>query len=71
MAKINAELLTKSVQNILDYAAGKEITVGGEQRQGKKRKFIETIELQFALKNYDPQKDKRFSGTFKLPSIPR
>ena len=71
MAKINADVLTKSVQNILDYAAGKEITVGGEQRQGKKRKFIETIELQFALKNYDPQKDKRFSGTFKLPVVPR
>jgi len=23
------------------------------------------------LKNYDPQRDKRFSGTFKLPVIPR
>ena len=23
------------------------------------------------LKNYDPQRDKRFSGTIKLPSIPR
>jgi large subunit ribosomal protein L10Ae len=23
------------------------------------------------LKNYDPQKDKRFSGTVKLPNIPR
>merc|ERR1712070_71892 len=29
------------------------------------------IELQIALKNYDPQRDKRFSGTFKLPTIPR
>lgn len=26
---------------------------------------------QVALKNYDPQRDKRFSGTFKLPTIPR
>merc|ERR1712070_871822 len=24
-----------------------------------------------ALKNYDPQRDKRFSGTFKLPVVPR
>ena len=38
---------------------------------GKKRKFQETIDLQIALKNYDPQRDKRFSGTFKLPQVPR
>jgi hypothetical protein len=31
----------------------------------KKRKFLETVELQIGLKNYDPQKDKRFSGTVK------
>ena len=31
----------------------------------KKRKFTETVELQISLKNYDPQKDKRFSGTVK------
>ncbi|KAJ2218435.1 60S ribosomal protein L10A, partial [Coemansia sp. RSA 1722] len=37
----------------------------------KKRNFVETIELQIGLKNYDPQRDKRFSGTIKLPSIPR
>ena len=37
----------------------------------KKRKFIESIDLQFNLKNYDPQKDKRFSGTVKLPHIAR
>ena len=35
------------------------------------RKFTETIELQIGLKNYDPQKDKRFSGTVKLPYMPR
>ncbi|XP_032223353.2 60S ribosomal protein L10a [Nematostella vectensis] len=37
----------------------------------KPRKFTETVELQIALKNYDPQKDKRFSGTVKLKTIPR
>ena len=37
----------------------------------KKRKFTETVELQISLKNYDPQKDKRFSGTVKLKYIPR
>merc|ERR1711992_471054 len=37
----------------------------------KKRKFLETVDLQIGLKNYDPQKDKRFSGTVKLKHIPR
>lgn len=36
-----------------------------EHSEKKKRKFLETFELQVVLKNYDPQKDKRFSGTVK------
>lgn len=36
-----------------------------EQSKDKKRNFLETVELQIGLKNYDPQKDKRFSGTVK------
>jgi large subunit ribosomal protein L10Ae len=39
--------------------------------QEKKRNFYETVELQIGLKNYDPQRDKRFSGTIKLPHVPR
>jgi large subunit ribosomal protein L10Ae len=42
-----------------------------KQSQEKKRNFVETVELQIGLKNYDPQRDKRFSGTVKLPNIPR
>lgn len=34
-----------------------------------KRGFVETVELQIGLKNYDPQKDKRFSGSIKLPTV--
>jgi large subunit ribosomal protein L10Ae len=37
----------------------------------KNRKFTETVELQIGLKNYDPQKEKHFSGSVKLPHIPR
>ena len=37
----------------------------------KKRNFLETVELQVGLKNYDPQRDKRFSGSLKLPICPR
>lgn len=29
-------------------------------------RFVETVELQISLKNYDPQKDKRFSGTVRF-----
>merc|ERR1712029_1108800 len=42
-----------------------------DSMETKKRKFAETIDLQIGLKNYDPQKDKRFSGTVKLRHIPR
>lgn len=42
-----------------------------EKSQDKKRNFTETVELQIGLKNYDPQRDKRFSGTVKLRNIPR
>lgn len=71
MSKINPELLSSSIENILKYASGESIKVGAEEVKGRKRKFEESIELQVTLKNYDPSRDKRFSGTFKLPMIPR
>jgi large subunit ribosomal protein L10Ae len=59
-SKLSAEILEESVQGMLEYALTE-----------KKRNFLETIELQVALKNYDPAKDRRFSGTLRLPNIPR
>jgi ribosomal protein L1 len=50
----------QNVQQLLDYSQNE-----------KKRNFLETVELQIGLKNYDPQRDKRFSGTIKLPTVPR
>jgi large subunit ribosomal protein L10Ae len=44
---------------------------GQAAKEGKKRNFVETVELQIGLKGYDPQRDKRFSGTIKLPHVPR
>jgi len=41
------------------------------RKQTKERKFKQTAELQVGLKDYDPQKDKRFAGTVRLPNIPR
>lgn len=32
-------------------------------------RFLETVELQISLKNYDPQKDKRFSGTVRFGTL--
>jgi len=71
MSKLNSALLDKAVTDILAFANGETITRGKQEIQGKKRNFTESIELQFSLKNYDPQRDKRFSGTFRLPTVPR
>ncbi|KAI9293824.1 60S ribosomal protein L1-B [Neoconidiobolus thromboides FSU 785] len=59
MSKVSVAAVREAVSKIL------------EGSQEKKRNFTETIELQIGLKNYDPQRDKRFSGTLKLPNIPR
>lgn len=52
--------MRQNVQQLLDYS-----------QNTKKRNFLETVELQIGLKNYDPQRDKRFSGTIRLPNVPR
>merc|ERR1712054_180633 len=59
MSKVSNDQLRKCIDQVL---------VGAEE---KKRDFVETVELQIGLKNYDPQKDKRFAGNIKLPHIPR
>lgn len=69
--KLNSNLLDKAVTDILSYSTGETVTISGQEVEGKKRNFVETIEIQVTLKNYDPQREKRFSGTFKLPSVPR
>ena len=58
-SKLQSEALREAISSIF-----------GDSTE-KKRNFTETIELQIGLKNYDPQKDKRFSGSVKLPHIPR
>mmetsp|Transcript_85 Transcript_85/g.98 ORF Transcript_85/g.98 Transcript_85/m.98 type:complete len:231 (-) Transcript_85:45-737(-) len=69
--KLNSQILNDAIDRIMAYSAGETVIIEGEEVPGKKRNFTETIELQINLKNYDPQRDKRFSGTFKLPSVPR
>ncbi|KAH7640204.1 large ribosomal subunit protein uL1 [Dermatophagoides farinae] len=65
MTKVSRDTLYECVNALLAYSRG------DDDSGGKKRKFLETVELQIGLKNYDPQKDKRFSGTVKLRNIPR
>merc|ERR1711860_60338 len=59
MSKVSKETLYECVNAVLAGA------------KDKPRKFLETVDLQVGLKNYDPQKDKRFSGTVKLKHIPK
>jgi len=59
MSKLNVDLLKSSITEVLEKA------------EAKKRKFVETIELQVGLKDYDTQRDKRFSGTVRLQHVPR
>merc|ERR1711936_932032 len=59
MSKVSRETLYECVGSVLQGA------------KDKPRKFTETVDLQIGLKNYDPQKDKRFSGTVKLKHVPR
>jgi len=58
MSKVSRDTMYECVETILKSALGE-----------KKRNFLETVELQISLKNYDPQKDKRFSGTVKYDQI--
>jgi len=59
-SKITVAGVRQNVKELLEYST-----------ETKKRNFLETVELQIGLKNYDPQRDKRFSGTVKLPKVPR
>ena len=70
-SKLNSALLDKALTDIIAFSEGTTITRGTEELKGKKRNFLETVEVQFTLKNYDPVRDKRFSGTFRLPTVPR
>ncbi|CAI9622905.1 unnamed protein product [Staurois parvus] len=58
---------SKVSRDSLREAVG-EVLLGARR---KKRKFLQSMELQISLKNYDLQKDKRFSGTLRLKSTPK
>lgn len=45
-SKLNSELVSKAVDDILAYSAGETIKRGDAEIVGKKRKFTESVELQ-------------------------
>jgi large subunit ribosomal protein L10Ae len=53
MSKINSDYLKRAINEMLVAR--------------KQRKFVETVELQVGLRDYDP--DKRFNGSIRLPNI--
>merc|ERR1712194_124029 len=57
MSKLSIDTLKKGINHVL--------------APEKQRKFLETVELMIALKDYDTQRDKRFAGSIKLPYVPR
>ena len=53
MSKINTDFLKKTIHDLL--------------AERKQRKFLETVELQVGMRDYDP--DKRFNGSVRLPHV--
>ena len=53
MSKINSDFLKKTIKEMLE--------------ERKQRKFVEAVELQIGIRDYDP--DKRFNGSVRLPHI--
>jgi len=58
MSKISPEFLKASISLMV------------KQAQEDKRGFVESVELQVGLRDYDPERDKRFTGAIRLPNIP-
>jgi large subunit ribosomal protein L10Ae len=71
MSKLDREFLNRCIDDMYAYANGETITYENKPRQGKRRNFQESVEIQVTLKNYDTKKDKRFSGSFVLPHEPK
>ncbi|MES1922047.1 60S ribosomal protein L10A, variant 2 [Bonamia ostreae] len=58
MSTISNDTISKAITEITEYA-----------KTTKPRNFLETIEFQFALKNFDPSRDRRIVGSVQLPHI--
>ena len=52
MSKINTDFMKKAISEMI--------------AERKQRKFVESVELQVGLRDYDPE--KRFNGSVRLPN---
>jgi len=57
---IQPEVLKEAINGMLHHA-----------QKTNKRNFLETVEIHFGLKNFDPARDKRIAGSTELPHAPR
>lgn len=71
MKRRHCSRFENQISNSSSSSSANVVEVLEYSNETKKRNFLETVELQIGLKNYDPQRDKRFSGTVRLPSVPR
>lgn len=55
-SKLSQDDLSSSINDVLKFA-----------NKDKKRKFVESVELQIGLKNLDLARTKKFTGTVVLP----
>lgn len=81
--KLDIKRLKEAIGNVIAFSEGDQAKCDelgmviprgknkGNALKAKKRNFVETIDLQVGLKDYDTQRDKRFAGTVKLPFVPR
>ena len=54
MSKLNKDLVEGAIDKILAYSSGETIQHDGADVKGKKRKFVETIDLQIAPRTTTP-----------------
>jgi large subunit ribosomal protein L10Ae len=73
MSKLSASSVRTTVKTLLMQSSleGQAQKNDDGTTVGKKRNFVETIELQIGLKNYDPQRDKRFVSFDRRIHVPR
>nr|XP_027202797.1 60S ribosomal protein L10a-like [Dermatophagoides pteronyssinus] len=55
MSKLSQQVVEEAVRAVLNPE--------------KKRNFLESIDLQIVIKDYDLKRDKRFNGTIRLPHV--
>jgi large subunit ribosomal protein L10Ae len=84
MSKVSRETYDEAISGLFAAAKTRVASMGSKRTSPDQaraevqghganggRKFVETVDLQVMLKNYDPQKDKRFNGTVLLAHVPR